>query len=60
MPSALCVDRYDDVCADVNSEKFEGVTNLVEHPIQMKPPGEMEYQCLLLWCSMFVKFAYVG
>ena len=32
-------------------DKFEGVTNLVEHPIQMKPPGELPL--LVLMCHSF-------
>lgn len=37
----LCFCRYDGMCVD-GADKYEGVTNLVEHPIQMKPPGESE------------------
>jgi len=39
----LTANRYDGVIGDAN-DKFEGITNLVEHPIQMKPPGELSYQ----------------
>ena len=29
-----------DAESDNGNDKFEGITNLVEHPIQMKPPGK--------------------
>ena len=34
-----CVHRYDALCDD-DKDNFEGITKLVEHPIQMKPPGK--------------------
>lgn len=37
-----CVHRYDGLHDDGN-DNFEGITNLVEHPIQMKPPGELSH-----------------
>jgi len=39
---------YDEECAD-GKDKFEGITNLVEHPIQMKPPGQ--FCCCVILCK---------
>ena len=36
-----CITRYESEQPDVALEdRLEGITNLVEHPIRMKPPGE--------------------
>ena len=43
-----CVLSYDVESAD-GKDKFEGITKLVEHPIQMKPPGKFVPFCFAIY-----------